>query len=165
MLKIYFWQISLPPSLWLSYCIRLALSRHHIIGKTSSPIMSGAMAEGRTEEKQKKRIFTQLNQPTTPSPPTFPAPPANVRPSLTMPALSPAFVCSGVGGGQGGRRGGIKALKQGSQSGLGKGPRAMPLLLECNTHNWIKLLPQLMSCLGVSQVMSHQMSPTDHVAS
>ena len=84
--------------------------------------------EGRAEEcrggaKKENQLllnFTMAHLTAPPSlpPQSLPAPPANVRPSLTMPALSPAFVYSGEG--QGGTRGGIKALKQGSQSWLGR---------------------------------------------
>ena len=79
--------------------------------------MSEPRTEGGTEEvreRQKRRIFTPLLLLLL----LLLGPPANVRPSLTMPALSPAFVYSGEG--QGGTRGGIKALKQGSQSWLGR---------------------------------------------
>ena len=51
--------------------------------------MSEPRTEGGTEEvreRQKRRIFSLLL--------LLLGPPANVRPSLTLPALSPAFVCN-----------------------------------------------------------------------
>ena len=54
--------------------------------------MSEPRTEGGTEEvreRQKRRIFTPLLLLLL-----LLGPPANVRPSLTLPALSPAFVCN-----------------------------------------------------------------------